>query len=278
MSSHIHKLQKKAFQIRKMVLDMCIRAGTGHVTSSMSCIDILVALHYGGIMRLDPANPEWKDRDRFIMSKGQASPALYAVLGDMGFFDRSDLDRLAQKDGKVGVHLQHNVPGVEITSGSLGHGFGVAAGIALGAKMNRDLFLVFTLLGDGECYEGSMWETAMFASHNRLNNLVAVLDRNYQCATDFTENLIELEPFADKWRAFGWDILRVDGHDFHALIDALSGLRSRRSTKPLIIIADTTKGEGIESMSNIPLWHGCAPAGEFAETCKTDLERRYRDE
>jgi transketolase len=278
MSSRVHKLQKKAFQIRKMVLDMCIRAGTGHVTSSMSCIDILVALHYGGIMRLDPANPEWKNRDRFIMSKGQASPALYAVLGDMGFFDRGDLEHLAQKGGKVGVHLQHNVPGVEITSGSLGHGFGVAAGIALGAKMSRDLYLTFTLLGDGECYEGSMWETAMFASHNRLNNLVAILDRNYQCATDFTENLIELEPFTDKWHAFGWEVLRVDGHNFHALLDALSGLRSRRSTRPLIIIADTTKGEGIESMSSIPLWHGCAPTGDFADICKTDLERRYRDE
>jgi transketolase len=278
MSSHVHKLQKKSFEIRKMVLDMCIKARTGHVTSSMSCIDILVALHYGNVMRLNPANPEWSDRDRFIMSKGQASPALYAVLGDMGFFDKADLDKLAQKDGKVGVHLQHNVPGVEITSGSLGHGFGVAAGIALGAQMSRELYFTFTLLGDGECYEGSIWETAMFASHNRLNNLVAILDRNYQCATDFTENLIELEPFADKWHAFGWEVKRVDGHNFGELLDALSGLRSRRSTKPLIIIADTTKGEGIESMSSIPIWHGCAPAGDFAQVCKTDLERRYRDE
>lgn len=278
MSSIVKKLKKKSYNIRQTVLDMCIKAGTGHVTSSMSCIDILVALHYGNIMRLDPANPEWTERDRFILSKGQASPALYAILADMGFYPEELLDGFAQKGGAFGVHLQQNVPGVEITSGSLGQGFGLAAGLALGAKMNRELHLVVTLLGDGECYEGSIWETAMFASHNRLNNLVAVLDRNYLCVTDFTENLIELEPFDEKWRAFGWEVKRVDGHDFNALLDALSGLRSRRSSKPLIIIADTTKGEGMESMANIPLWHGSAPTGDFADNCKSELERRYCDE
>lgn len=278
MSSQVHKLKKKSYAIRQSVLEMCIAAGTGHVTSSLSCIDILVALHYGGVMRLDPANPEWNDRDRFILSKGQASPALYAILADMDFFPTEELSRFAQKGGSFGVHLQQNVPGVEITCGSLGQGFGLAAGIALGAKMNRDLHLVFTLLGDGECYEGSIWETAMFASHNRLNNLVAILDRNYLCVTDFTENLMALEPFEEKWEAFGWDVLRIDGHDFHSLLDALSGLRSRRSSRPLIIIADTTKGEGVESIANIPLWHGSAPAGDLADICRADLERRYRDE
>lgn len=278
MSSLVHTLKKKSYAIRKSVLEMCVSAGTGHVTSSLSCIDILVALHYGGIMRLDPANPEWSERDRFILSKGQASPALYAILADMGFFPADELTRFAQKNGSFGVHLQHDVPGVEITSGSLGQGFGLAAGLALGARMNRELHLVFTMLGDGECYEGSIWETAMFAGHNRLNNLVAILDRNYLCVTDFTENLVALEPFEDKWLAFGWEVLRIDGHDFHALLDALTGLRSRRSSKPLIIIADTTKGEGIESIANIPLWHGAAPTGELADICRTDLERRYRNE
>lgn len=278
MSSLVHKLKKKSYAIRQAVLKMCIAAGTGHVTSSMSCIDILVALHYGGIMRLDPDNPDWPERDRFVLSKGQASPAIYTILADMGFYPEEHLDRFAQKGGAFGVHLQQNVPGVEITSGSLGQGFGVAAGLAMGAKMNRELHLVFTMLGDGECYEGSIWETAMFASHNRLNNLVAILDRNYLCVTDFTENLIELEPFDDKWRAFGWDVLRIDGHHFPSLLEALSGLRSRRSSKPLIIIADTTKGEGVDSIANIPLWHGAAPAGDLADNCLADLERRYQDE
>ena len=170
MDKLIKKLEKKSFLIRKMVLDMCIAAETGHLTSSMSCIDLLVSLYHGNIMRYDAKNPNWNERDWFILSKGQASPALYAVLADCGFFDRKDLNKFAQKDGKIGVHLQNDVPGVEITSGSLGHGFGIAAGIALGFKQSCMHNLVFTLLGDGECYEGSIWETAMFATHNKLNN------------------------------------------------------------------------------------------------------------
>jgi transketolase len=259
------------------MLEMCIKAGTGHVTSSLSCIDILVSLYHGGIMKFDPQNPDWEGRDRFILSKGQASPALYAVLADIGFFDKNELDRFAQKDGKFGVHLQHDVPGVEITSGALGHGLGIAAGMALGAKMNQELYLVYALLGDGECYEGSIWETAMFASHNKLNNLVGIIDRNYLCVTDFTENLIELEPMEDKWLSFGWDVVRVDGHSFESIIDVLNKVRSRRSSKPLVIIADTVKGEGIECISNIPLWHGAAPKGKEIENCMLDLERRYNN-
>ena len=260
------------------MLEMCIKSGTGHVTSSLSCIDILVALYYGDILRFDPSNPKMADRDRFILSKGQASPALYAVLADLGFYTVQELEKFAQRDGKFGVHLQDDVPGVEITSGSLGHGLGIAAGIALGAKMNRELYLVFTLLGDGECYEGSIWEAAMFASHNRLNNLIAIIDRNYLCVTDFTENLIELEPLEDKWKAFGWNVLRIDGHSFESILGAMSSLRSRRDSKPLVIIADTVKGEGVECISNNPLWHGAAPEGKEAEVARRCLERRYSNE
>jgi len=278
MSSLITKLGKKAYQIRKEMLDMCIKAGTGHVTSSLSCIDILVSLYYGNIMRHDPKNPKWEGRDRFILSKGQASPALYTILADLGYFDKKDLEGFAQKGGRFGVHLQYDVPGVEITAGSLGHGLGVAAGIALGAKMNRDLYLTFVLLGDGECYEGSVWETAMFASHNRLNNLIAIVDRNYLCVTDFTENLIRLEPMEEKWLSFGWNVQRIDGHSFDELLCTLNTVRSRRSDMPLMIIADTFKGEGVECITNIPLWHGMAPKGKEAEICRIDLERRYNYE
>lgn len=268
-------LRHKSYQIRKSVLEMCIKAGTGHVTSSLSCIDILVALHYGNIMKTDPKNPDWEERDRFVLSKGQASPALYAILADLGYFDQRELEKFAQRGGKFGVHLQNDVPGVEITSGSLGQGFGVAAGMAYGAKMNRENHLIFTLLGDGECYEGSIWETAMFASHNRLNNLIAIIDRNYLCVTDFTENIVELEPLKDKWTAFGWEVRRINGHAFEEILNSLSHIRSRRSTKPLMIIADTVKGEGIEKISNIPLWHGASPKGKDAEECRLALERRY---
>lgn len=278
MNKLTKKLEKKAFDIRGQMLEMCIKAGTGHVTSSLSCIDMLVALYYGGVMRVDPANPEWSGRDRLFLSKGQASPALYVILSDLGFYDRSLLDGFAQKDGKFGVHLQKDVPGVELTVGSLGQAFGVAAGMALGHKMNRELNLVFSIIGDGECYEGSIWETAMFASHNNLNNLVTILDRNYLCVTDFTENLVQIEPLEDKWRAFGWDVERINGHDFTALLNVLGRVRCRRSSRPLMIIADTVKGEGIDCMSNIPLLHGAAPSGETAQICRIDLERRYCNE
>ena len=271
-------LVTKTHQLRHEMLEMCIKAGDGHVSSSLSCTEILTILYYGGFLRHNPKNPDWKDRDRFILSKAQASPMLYTVLADRGFFPKKEMDKFAQQDGIFGVHLQYTVPGAEISAGSLGHGFGVAAGIALAAKMNRDLFLTYTLLGDGELYEGSVWETAMFAAHNGLNNLVAIVDRNYQCTIDFTENFLELEPVEDKWKAFGWHVQRLNGHDFNELNRALQYVRSRRSRKPTVIIADTVKGEGIEYMSNVPLWHGGAPIKqEDVDACRRDL-RNSRNE
>jgi transketolase len=260
-------------RLRKMILETCIKAGTGHVTSCMSCVEILAALYHGGAMRFDPSNPDWEGRDRFVLSKGQASPALYVALADLGFYAAAELDRFAQKDGIFGVHLQHTVPGVETTAGSLGMGFGVAAGLALAARMDRKNHLVFTLLGDGELYEGSIWETAMFAAHHRLNNLVTIVDRNYLCTTDFTENLIKLEPLDDKWRSFGFNVQRIDGNDVHQVASALKFARSRRFDQPMLIIADTVKGQGIEAMSDEPIWHGAAPTGGMVEVARLDLER-----
>ena len=273
--ANIQQLKQKTQEIRRTALQMCIKAGTGHVTSSMSCAEILVALYYGGILNYDPKNPRWPQRDRLILSKAQASPALYAILSDIGFYPKEDIWTFAQKNGKFGVHLQGTIPGVEISCGSLGNGFGTGAGIALGAKMDRDLYLVFALLGDGELYEGSTWETAMFAAHNHLNNLVAIVDRNYLCTTDFTENLIALEPLDDKWRAYGWDVERIDGHSMEAVVNSLSSVRNRRSNKPLVIIADTVKGKGIESLSNSPMFHGIAPKGEAAKKALDELERSF---
>jgi len=270
----IEELKFKAAEIRKKILNMCIKAGTGHVTSSLSCVEILVALYYR-IMNHDPNNPEWDNRDRLILSKAQASPTLYSILGDCGYYDEKWLDTFAQVDGKFGVHLQGTIPGVEISCGSLGNGFGTGAGIALGAKMDRSLYLVFAVLGDGELYEGSIWETAMFASHNKLNNLIAIVDRNFLCTTDFTENLVALEPLEDKWRAFGWDTVRIDGHDMDKVVASLSSVRTRRSSKPLVIIADTVKGKGVDSWSNDPMFHGVAPKGDAAERARTELERSF---
>lgn len=276
MNVSVEKLKRKAFSIRKMVLKMCIKAKTGHVTSSFSAIEVLVALYYGGVLRFSPRNPRRKMRDRFILSKAQASPALYAILADLGFYPVKELDGFTQKNGIFGVHLQNDVPGVEITAGSLGHGLGIAAGIALGAKMNKERYMVFALLGDGELYEGSVWESMMFASQHNLNNLVAIVDRNYLCTTDFTEHLIRLEPLESKWKSFGWDVMRISGHSFEEILAALSTVRSRKSVSPLVIIANTIKGKGVSFMSNIPLWHGIAPLGEDARRAMSELERDGR--
>lgn len=269
----INQLKIKAKEIRNQILDMCVRAGTGHVNSSFSAVEILVALFHGGVLKFDPKNPKWQERDRFILSKGQASPLLYVMLADLGFFPKEDLEKFNQADGKFGVHLQHDVPGAEIISGSLGHGFGMAAGMALAAKMNREKHLTVALLGDGECYEGSIWEAAMFASHNRLNNLVAIVDRNHLCVTDFTENILALEPMEKKWESFGWRVKKIDGHSFEEIFAALDGVDSRKYNQPLAIIADTTKGKGVSFLTNAPLWHGIAPKGEDAVKAKEELNQ-----
>ena len=271
LKGRIAELEKKANYIRNQTLGMCVKAGTGHVTSSFSCAEILVALYYGDILHYDISNPKWEDRDRFILSKGHASPILYAVLADLGFFSESEIWKFCQANGMFGVHLQNDVPGVEITSGSLGHGLGIAAGMALAAKLDKKHHLVFTLLGDGECYEGSTWESAMFAGHHQLNNLVAIVDRNWLCVTDFTENCVRLNPFDQKWEAFGWEVAVIDGHSFEDIFSALNAVRSRQATSPLVIIANTVKGKGVSFMENKPLWHGIAPKGKEAELAKMEL-------
>ena len=264
-------LKKKANQIRNSILDMCVKAGTGHVTSAFSCTELLVALFHGGILRYDISNPKKEDRDRFILSKGQGSAILYPILADVGFFPKGNLNDFGQKNGKFGVHLQHDIPGAEITSGSLGHGFGIAAGMALAAKMNNEKYFVFTLLGDGECHEGSVWETAMFASHHRLNNLIAIIDRNWLCATGFVENTVGLNPLDQKWISFGWDVVNINGHSFKEIFAALHEFRSTKRNKPLMIIADTVKGKGVSFMENQILWHGLAPKGQEAKQAKQEL-------
>ncbi len=267
----IKSLEEKSYFLRQKTLETCLKAKTGHVTSSLSCVEILVSLYYGGFLEINPKDLEDDDRDRFILSKAQASPLLYTILADLGLYDLKELDKFAQKDGIFGVHLQHSVPGVESTAGALGHGLGLAAGIALRAKMDRKLFLTYTLLGDGELYEGSIWESLKFASHNNLNNLVGIIDRNYLCTTDFTENLVELEPLTDKIKAFGWNVIRVNGHCFKSLFEAFDNLRSRPSRKPTMIICDTVKGKGLKVMSYKPLCHGVPPKGEDIEIAKKEL-------
>jgi len=268
----IAELETKSNEIRRLILDACILANTGHVTSSFSCVEILVALYYGGILRHDVSDPKWEGRDRFILSKGQASPVLYAVLGDLGFFPKEEIYKFCKADAIFGVHLQNDVPGVEITSGSLGHGLGIGAGMAYAARLDNKNHLIFVLLGDGECHEGSVWESAMFAGHHQLSNLIAIIDRNQLCVTDFTENCVRLNPLDKKWEAFGWYTAVIDGHSFTDIFSVLGEVRTRQG-RPLLIIANTVKGKGVSFMENVALWHGIAPKGEQAEMAKMELRK-----
>jgi len=270
-TTSVNKIQEIVLKLKRATLAMCSKAGTGHINSSFSIAEILVTLYYGGILNVRPKEPEWRKRDRFILSKGQASPILYCLLADLGFFPESWCGEFNAPDAHFAVHLQNTVPGVELSTGSLGHGLGVASGIALGLKLKRELPLVWCLMGDAECYEGSVWEAATVASHNYLNNLVAIIDRNSLGATDFTEDMCSLEPLSKKWEAFGWNVVRMNGHNIGELLLNFGNMRRRMNRQPTMFICDTVKGNGIEFMENAPLWHARTPSGEQFDKAMKEL-------
>jgi transketolase len=274
MQDPLLKFRKKANWLRNKVLEMTVAAGAGHIAPSFSSAEILVALYYGGILRVDPKNVKWKDRDRFVLSKGQAAVSLYAVLADLGFFPVEELLTFTQKGSRLGGHTEDTIPGVEAFTGSLGHGLPIAAGLALGARLNQQAFLTVALLGDGECHEGSIWEAAMFAAQHKLNNLLAIVDSNGQSATDFTESYLSLEPMVEKWRAFGWEVRTANGHSVPELLEAMKDVHNPTYEKPLCIVADTIKGKGVSFMEKKPIWHYRIPVGEELDIAKKELEWR----
>ncbi len=256
------ELTQKANRLRIKILQMCVNSG-GHISSAFSCVDILVGLYYSGMLKFDPRNPEWNERDRFILSKGHGETALYAILADLGFFPEEWIEtRYRRNDCFLGGHPDRRIPGVEVTTGALGHGLGLAAGISLAAKLDAQHHLQFVLMGDTECTEGSVWEAAQFGAKHELNNLVAIVDRNHISALDFTERFTALEPFADKWKSYGWEVSTVDGHDLQQLVGVYEYARSRTSAGPLAIIAETIKGKGVSFMENDPTWHTRTLSGE----------------
>ena len=277
MQDKIDGLRKKANYIRSQILEMIASAGKGHIGGAFSCTDILVTLFYGGILRFDPANQNWSERDRFILSKGHACTALYAILADLGYFAISELRNYGQNGCMLRGHPDRKIPGIEVDTGSLGHGLGIAAGLALGAKMDKKDYNTFVLLGDGECYEGTVWESAMFSGHHHLNNLVAIVDRNGICATDFIKDCLCLDHLDEKWKAFGWDVSVVDGHSFEELLSAFKSLSFRKSDKPLILIANTVKGKGVSFMEGNPIWHHTVPKGEELEIARKELGWNTQD-
>lgn len=256
-------LQKKALTVRSHVIKMIAKAGSGHPGGSLSAVDVLVSLYFK-LMNVDPSCPDWPDRDRFVLGKGHACPALYAVLAERGFFDVEELQTLRRLGSRLQGHPDaKKTPGVEASTGSLGQGLSIACGMALAGKIDRKPYRVYALLGDGEIQEGQVWEAAMAASHYGLDNLTAILDHNGLQIDGRVEEVMSVEPVQDKWRAFGWHVLTVDGHSFE---DILEGFAEACAVKgrPTMIVAKTVKGKGVPFMENGVEWHGTAPNVEQA--------------
>ncbi len=253
----IRDLELKARKIRTVILEMIYRTKAPHIASSFSIVEILMALYFK-YLKIDARYPCAKNRDRFILSKGHGCPALYAVLAERGFLDKRDLREYSIDGGSLEQHPRINIKkGIEVSTGSLGHGLSVGAGMAFAAKRDKAHYKIYVLLSDGELNEGSTWEAAMFAPHHHLDNLIAIVDYNKMQALGFTKDILNLEPLADKWRAFGWNVYEVDGHDFSNIFSVFKSFRS--SNRPSVFIAHTIKGKGVSFMENNLLWHYRAP-------------------
>ena len=266
------KSKQLANNIRKHAVTMTSLGGSSHIGSILSIADILSVL-YGSVLKVKADEPRWMDRDRFILSKGHAGAGVYAALAESGFISKDILKTHYQDGSNLSGHVSHKgVPGVEFSTGSLGHGLPVASGMALAAKINKNNHKVFVLMSDGECDEGSNWEAILFAAHHKLNNLIAIVDRNMLQSIHSTEDTLALEPFSDKWKAFGWEVKEVNGHNHEEIYNACSNTNTPKN-KPLCLIANTIKGKGVSFMENNVLWHYRSPQGDEYKAAMIELER-----
>ena len=270
-SSRVDGLKAQANRIRYSAMTMTNHASLGHTGGDLSSADILTSLYFGGVLRVDPANPTWPGRDRFIMSKGHCSGAFYSTLAFRGFFPEALLSTFMDPLSKLNGHPDRNkLPGVEANTGPLGHGLPIGVGVALAARMRREDWRVFVLVGDGELQEGSNWEAAMTAQHYGLENLVVIVDRNRIQQGDFTENISRMESLPERWRAFGFGVDEIDGHDGEALLQRLNKLPIEPD-KPSCIIAHTIKGKGVSFAENKPAWHHGVPTKEQLAQAAVEL-------
>jgi len=262
--------EQLAWAIRRHGVEMTHLGKSSHVGAILSEADILAVL-YGEVLNVDSHNPKLPTRDRFILSKGHAGAGVYAALAETGFFPVEELKTHYRDGSRLSGHVSHKgIPGVEVSTGSLGHGLPMACGMALNAKLRNEKHFVYVLMGDGECDEGSNWEAFLIANHQKLNNLIVIIDHNKMQSLDFCENTLSLAPFADKLRAFGMNVSDIDGHDHGALKAAFRA--AKESDRPTVIIANTIKGKGISFMENDILWHYRTPQGEEYEAAVRELE------
>lgn len=268
--SNLKDLEIIANTMRKDIVSMLNKSQSGHPGGSLSACEIVATLFFEE-MNIDPKNPGWEARDRFVLSKGHAAPVLYAALAEKGYFPKSELDNL-RKTGQMlqGHPDMKGTPGVDMTTGSLGQGISAACGMAKSAKMFKEDYRVFALLGDGEVQEGIVWEAAMFAAHNKLDNLVAFLDHNGLQIDGKNEDVMSIDPIDEKFKAFGWNVIVIDGHNLEEIAKALDMARERNG-KPTMIVANTVKGKGVSFMENQVGWHGKAPSDEELEKALTEL-------
>ncbi len=259
-------LADRAKFIRRETVRLSKIAGAGHYSSTFSCAELIAALYYAHL-RINPSEPKWPDRDRFVLSKGHAAIGLYPVLADLGYFDPRLLDEYTRLGSPFGDHPDmKKVPGADFSSGSLGHGLSIGVGMALGGRVQRRGYRTYVMLGDGELHEGQVWEAAMAASHFRLRSLVAIVDRNGLCIDGHTEQIMTVEPIEERFAAFGWSTQRIDGHDFDAILGAFDRLEPAGDGKPQLIVADTVKGRGVERMEMALNWHvGNLAGGDYDE-------------
>ncbi|MEM2938512.1 MAG: transketolase, partial [Thermoplasmata archaeon] len=257
MNTEIKEITIKAYEIRKLALKMIYNAQSGHPGGSLSSAEILASLYFK-VLRLDPKNPNWEDRDRFILSKGHASAAYYAALALRGFFPLEELFEFRKINSRLQGHPTVHVPGVDMTTGSLGQGLSNAIGMAIAGKLDEKDYTVYVLIGDGEMDEGIVWEAVLNAPHRKLDNLIVILDRNKYQLDGATESILKLEPIEDKFRAFNWEVFTVDGHDVEQILRAI-GMAKEKNGKPKIIVANTVKGKGVSFMENTHEFHGKAP-------------------
>lgn len=263
-------LRKKANEIRRLVLRSAYQAGGGHIAPAYSCVEIVTTLYFGGsggVLRHKANEPEWIDRDYFIMSKGHGALTQYAALALDGYFPVAELDTFSSMGSELGSLASIRVPGVEATTGSLGHGLSFGAGIALSCKMSEEDNRVYVLVGDGECEEGSIWETLIAAHHYQLNNLVVIVDCNRLQAMDSTKDILSFTDIGSKAKSFGLDVIEIDGHDFEQIYDALT----MKCGNPLFIVAKTIKGKGLSFMENVPIWHYRIPDDEELKVALNEL-------
>lgn len=271
----LHALKAEAIEIRKALVTMIYNAKAGHIGGALSSTDVITALYFS-VLNVDPTNPAWEDRDYFVLSKGHSVEPYLVALARRGFFPVEELSTFCQFSSRLIGHPNNTVPGIEMNTGALGHGLSIAVGMAIGLKKSKRKNRVFVLMGDGELAEGSIWEAAMAAHHYKLDNLVAIIDRNHLQISGSTEDVMTLEPLSDRWKSFGWQVREINGNDMQQIVQTLESAPFA-SERPSLVIAHTIKGKGVSAMENIASWHHGVPDKALYEAAMTTFDQMQKE-